>query len=141
MDLHQLVSDLDDLLEVDKVSDYCPNGLQVEGRTEVRRVVTAVSASRALFTRAVDHQAHLVLVHHGILWNGPEPPRLVGAFRERVRLLIANDISLVAYHLPLDRHLQLGNAAQLARVATLKAAWRDAFETTPHGKAVTLGKV
>jgi dinuclear metal center YbgI/SA1388 family protein len=115
MDLHQLVADLDELLDADDVRDYCPNGLQVEGSTDVQKVVTAVSASRALFTRAVDHGADAVIVHHGLLWNGDEPPRLVGSFRERVRLLLANDVSLIAYHLPLDRHPELGNAAQLAR--------------------------
>ncbi len=115
MDLYQLVAELDETLDAEDVPDYCPNGLQVEGRPEVRRVVTAVSASRALFLRAVDREADLVLVHHGILWNGSEPPRLVGSFRERVRLLLDNDLSLVAYHLPLDRHPSLGNAAQLAR--------------------------
>lgn len=115
MDLMRLVAELDDVLEAEDLPDYCPNGLQVEGRAEVERVVTAVSASRALFTRAVDHGADAVLVHHGILWNSGAAPRLVGSFRERVRLLIENDISLIAYHLPLDRHLELGNAAQLAR--------------------------
>ncbi len=115
MKLMQLVGELDDLLAADAVADYCPNGLQVEGRQEVQRVVTAVSASRALFEQAAAEGADLVLVHHGILWSSSSgPPRLVGSFRERVRLLLANDMSLVAYHLPLDRHLHLGNAAQLA---------------------------
>jgi dinuclear metal center YbgI/SA1388 family protein len=115
MDLLHLVADLDELLGSDAVDDYCPNGLQVEGAREVGRVVTAVSASRALFTRAVDLGADAVIVHHGVLWNAAEPARLIGSFRERIRLLLANDISLIAYHLPLDRHLELGNAAQLAR--------------------------
>jgi len=115
MDLLQLVADLDELLEADAVRDYCPNGLQVEGSGDVQRVVTAVSASRALFTQAVDRGADAIVVHHGILWNGDEPPRLVGSFRERVRLLLANHVSLIAYHLPLDRHMELGNAAQLGR--------------------------
>jgi dinuclear metal center YbgI/SA1388 family protein len=114
MNLLQLVAEIDDLLDVETVTDYCPNGLQVEGRPSVQRLVTAVSASRALFTRAVDHDADAILVHHGILWNGPEAQRLVGSLRERVRLLIENRISLIAYHLPLDRHMKLGNAAQLA---------------------------
>ncbi len=114
MRLDLLVASLDALLEADGVRDYCPNGLQVEGRAEVSKVVTAVSASRALFTRAVDHDADVILVHHGILWNGPEPPRLVGSYRERVRLLLENDLSLIAYHLPLDSHHTLGNAAQMA---------------------------
>jgi len=113
MDLLQLVADLDELLEVDAVRDYCPNGLQVEGSREVRKIVTAVSASRALFTRAVDREADAIIVHHGVLWNANEPPRLVGSFRERIRILLANDVSLIAYHLPLDRHMELGNAAQL----------------------------
>ncbi len=115
MDLLQLVAELDELLEVEGVDDYGPNGLQVEGRSDVRRIVTAVSASRALFTRAVDHEADGVLVHHGILWNGPEAARIVGSFRERIRILLEHRISLIAYHLPLDRHPELGNAAQLAR--------------------------
>lgn len=119
MDL--LIAKLDDLLSADTTKDYCPNGLQVEGRTEVRKVITAVSASRALFMRAIDHDADAILVHHGILWNSPEPPRLVGSFRERVRLLLENDLSLIAYHLPLDRHPELGNAAQMARRLGLEA--------------------
>lgn len=114
MNILQLVAELDELLDVDAVADYCPNGLQVEGRPSVERVVTAVSASRALFNRAVDREADAVIVHHGILWNGPEAPRLVGSLRERVRILVENRLSLVAYHLPLDRHPELGNAAQLA---------------------------
>jgi dinuclear metal center YbgI/SA1388 family protein len=114
MNLLQLVAELDDLLEIESVDDYCPNGLQVEGRPAVQRVITSVSASRALFTRAVDHDADAILVHHGILWNGPEAPRLVGSLRERIHLLIENRVSLIAYHLPLDRHMELGNAAQLA---------------------------
>jgi dinuclear metal center YbgI/SA1388 family protein len=115
VDLMHLVAALDDLLDPEGVADYCPNGLQVEGRREVRRVVTGVSACRALFTRAVDLEADLVLVHHGLLWRSEEPPRLVGSFRDRLRLLLLHDLSLVAYHLPLDRHPELGNAAQLAR--------------------------
>jgi len=115
MDLLHLVAELDDLLDAEEVTDYCPNGLQVEGRGEVRRVLTAVSASRALFLRAVDREADLVLVHHGLLWSSAAANRIVGSFKERLRLLLANDISLVAYHLPLDRHPRLGNAAQLAR--------------------------
>ena len=115
MDLLQLVTLLDDLLDPDAVPDFCPNGLQVEGRREVQRVVTGVSACRALFTRAVDLDADLVLVHHGLLWRSEEPPRVVGSLRERLRLLLLHDVSLAAYHLPLDRHPELGNAAVLAR--------------------------
>jgi len=115
MDLLQLVAELDDLLDAESVSDYCPNGLQVEGAPHVQRLVTAVSASLALFIRAVDHEADAILVHHGILWNGSEATRIVGSYRERIRILLENRISLIGYHLPLDRHPELGNAAQLAR--------------------------
>ncbi len=115
MELDTLIAALDGLLEIDGIPDYCPNGLQVEGRHEVARVITAVSASRALFVRAAQEEADLIVVHHGILWNGPEAQRITGSYRERVRLLIENRISLAAYHLPLDRHMELGNAARLAR--------------------------
>lgn len=111
----RLVAELDEVLEADEIQDYCPNGLQVEGRGEVRRLVTAVSASRALFLRAIDHEADAILVHHGILWHGATAAPVVGSLRERLRLLLENRISLLAYHLPLDRHPELGNAAQLAR--------------------------
>jgi dinuclear metal center YbgI/SA1388 family protein len=115
MDLMQLVAELDELLESESIPDYGPNGLQVQGRPEVQRMVTAVSASRALFTRAADHEADAVLVHHGILWDDSGQTRIVGSHGERIRILIENRISLIAYHLPLDRHPELGNAAQLGR--------------------------
>ena len=115
MDLHRLVAELDELLEAEGGSDYCPNGLQVEGRSEVRRLVTGVSASRELFELAAARGADAILVHHGILWNAAEPPRITGSYRERLRILLEHGLSLIAYHLPLDRHPELGNAAQLAR--------------------------
>ncbi len=115
MDLLQLVAELDDLLEAEGTSDYCPNGLQVEGRLKVEKIVTAVSASRELFSHAVERGADAVITHHGVVWNSSEAARIVGSFRERLRILIESRISLIAYHLPLDRHLELGNAAQLAR--------------------------
>lgn len=114
MDLQQLVAELDVLLAADETPDFCPNGLQVEGAGDVRRIVTAVSASRELFYRAAEIEADAIIVHHGILWNSSEAARIIGSLRERLRLLIENRISLIAYHLPLDRHLELGNAAQLA---------------------------
>lgn len=134
MDRDQLVAYLDDLLDVDEVSDVALNGLQVAGRTEVRRVATAVSASAELFVQAAAWGADAVLVHHGLLWRGDEPPRLVGSFRERVRLLLENDLSLVAYHLPLDRHPGHGNAAVLARAIGL-----DRLERFGVFSGVTLG--
>ena len=109
------MAELDELLDADASGDYCPNGLQVEGTLDVRTIVTGVSASFELFAAAAERAADAVIVHHGILWSGSEPTRIVGSFRDRLGVLIENRMSLIAYHLPLDRHPELGNAAQLAR--------------------------
>lgn len=111
--LSEFVGYCDDLLAAEGFRDYCPNGLQVAGRPEVRRLVTGVTASLALLERAVAARADTVLVHHGYFWKG-ESPRVVGMKARRLRLLLRNDVSLVAYHLPLDAHPELGNNVQLA---------------------------
>jgi dinuclear metal center YbgI/SA1388 family protein len=100
------------LLAVERFKDYGPNGLQVEGRAEVRRLVTGVTASRALIDAAVEADADAILVHHGLFWRGQDG-RLVGWLGERVRRLMAHGINLFAYHLPLDAHAEFGNNAQL----------------------------
>ncbi len=115
MKLVELVEYLDRLLEPAKFRDYCPNGLQVEGRAEVRRIVAGVTASQALLDAAVAVQADAVLVHHGYFWRG-EDGRITGMRKRRLATLIENDISLLAYHLPLDAHPMLGNNAQWAAV-------------------------
>src|SRR5881394_4621891 len=97
---HQIVRFLDDFLDAPAFADYCPNGLQVPGRAEVDRVVTGVSASLELFERAVAADAGLVLVHHGIFWDGA-PRALSPAGAARLRALLTAQINLVAYHLPL----------------------------------------
>jgi dinuclear metal center YbgI/SA1388 family protein len=109
----ELVRYLDDLLEAPRFKDYCPNGLQVEGRAELRRVVAGVSASRELLDAAVARGADAVLVHHGYFWRG-EDARVVGMRRRRLATLLANDMNLIAYHLPLDAHPEFGNNAGLA---------------------------
>jgi dinuclear metal center YbgI/SA1388 family protein len=109
----ELASYLDRLLDVSRVKDYCPNGLQVEGRSEVRRIVTGVTASLAFVEAAADADADALLVHHGWFWRG-EDGRIVGARRRRIAALLDADASLFAYHLPLDLHPELGNNAQLA---------------------------
>jgi len=113
-DLHEMVAYMDRLLEVDTIGDYCPKGLQVEGRREVSRLVTGVSACLPLFERAVEAGAQLVLVHHGMFWDN-ESRVVRGSLKERLRFLLANDLSLVGYHLPLDRHPEVGNNAGLFR--------------------------
>lgn len=114
MRLNALVARLDDELSTDKFSDYCPNGLQVQGRDEVHKIVSGVTASEALIDAAIAANADAILVHHGYFWKG-EAAQVVGMKRRRLAKLLAHDISLIAYHLPLDAHPTLGNNAQLAR--------------------------
>ncbi len=114
MERAQLVTRVNELMEIDRFEDYCPNGLQVEGREEVRSIVTAVTASIHAVEAAVERNAELLLVHHGLFWKG-EDPRVVGPRRKRLKLLLENEINLVAYHLPLDAHPELGNNAQWAQ--------------------------
>jgi dinuclear metal center YbgI/SA1388 family protein len=113
--LNELVSWSNNLLQVDDYQDYCPNGLQVEGRDEVRRLVSGVTASLALVEAAVAAGADALLVHHGWFWNG-EDARVVGMKQRRLKRLLAHDISLLAYHLPLDGHGELGNNVRLGQV-------------------------
>lgn len=105
---------LDELLSVRRYKDYAPNGLQVEGRRPISRLLTGVTASQALLDEAVAWQADAVLVHHGYFW-GNEPAAIRGMKKRRLQTLLAHDINLFAYHLPLDGHPELGNNAQLAR--------------------------
>ncbi len=112
--LTQVVAQLDQWLQPSQVSDYCPNGLQVEGRARVGRIVSGVTASQALLDAAVQAGADAILVHHGYFWRG-EDPCVRGIKKRRLQTLLKHDISLIAYHLPLDIHPQLGNNAQLAK--------------------------
>lgn len=112
--LRTLVDEADRFLNAARISDYCPNGLQVEGRPQVRRIVSGVTASQELVDAAVEAEADVLLVHHGYFWKG-EDARIVGMKQRRLKTLLANDISLLAYHLPLDVHPEVGNNVQLAR--------------------------
>lgn len=116
MRLTELTEHLDAMLNVALFRDYCPNGLQVEGRAEVARVVCGVTASQELLDRAVSDGADAIVVHHGYFWRG-EDGRVTGLRKRRLATLLRNDISLLAYHLPLDAHPQLGNNAQLGLLA------------------------
>lgn len=116
MELEQL---LNRQLNVDAIRDYCPNGLQVEGRAEVRHIVTGVTASQALIDRAVALGADALLVHHGYFWKGESQP-VRGMKRRRLKALLSHDINLYAYHLPLDIAPELGNNAQLASLLGIR---------------------
>lgn len=108
-----IIALLDRVLQPGAFDDLGPNGLQVRGREGVARVVTGVSATRALIERAVELEAGLVLVHHGLFWSF-QPPGLSATVAERLRALFAHDVNLAAYHLPLDAHPEHGNNALLA---------------------------
>ena len=117
MSIHrsQLLQAFDSLLQPERFKDYGPNGLQVEGKAEIQRVVSGVTASRALIEAAIAAQADAIFVHHGLFWRGQDG-RITGWMKQRLQLLLAHDINLFAYHLPLDAHAELGNNAQLGRV-------------------------
>ena len=118
-----LLRRFDELLSPERFKDYGPNGLQVEGRAQVGHIVSGVTASRALIEAAIDLQADALFVHHGLFWRGHDG-RVTGWLRQRLGLLLAHDISLFAYHLPLDAHPVLGNNAQLgARLGWAADAW------------------
>jgi len=121
--LSQIQSAFDQLLQPERFKDYGPNGLQVEGKQEVGRIVSGVTASRALIEAAVQARADAILVHHGLFWRGQDG-RVTGWMKHRLALLLAHDINLFAYHLPLDAHPELGNNAQLGRVLGFGATGR-----------------
>jgi dinuclear metal center YbgI/SA1388 family protein len=133
--LREVISFLDTTLEADRFKDYAPNGLQVEGALEVDVVVCGVSANMALIERAIEVDADLIVVHHGLIW-GPGLTRIVGAGAKRLGALLANQISLAAYHLPLDKHPRLGNTVGLADVIGLGLPQREWFGDV---KGVALG--
>src|SRR6476659_11250695 len=112
--IEDLIAALEELLDPGAYADLGPNGLQVPGAREVTRVVTGVSAQRQLSERAVELDAQLVLVHHGLFWNF-QPTGLTPLLAERLRPLFKHDINLAGYHLPLDAHPEVGNNAILAR--------------------------
>ena len=112
--IDELIKLLHEYLKVDNFQDYAPNGLQVQGVAEVKKIVTGVSASLALFKEAVKHNADTIIVHHGLIWNS-ERPIYKGSYKERIKFLLEHDINLFGYHLPLDAHPEVGNNAQIAK--------------------------
>jgi len=117
--LKVIVDYCNDLLRINEFKDYCPNGLQVEGRGEINKIICGVTACQALIDSAIEKQADAILVHHGYFWKN-EDPVITGIKRKRIKSLLDNDISLLAYHLPLDAHKQLGNNATLAQKLSLQ---------------------
>ncbi len=131
MKLNDLSNYLNQLLRPEQFSDYCPNGLQIEGRSEIQRIVTGVTASYALLEAALAVNADAILVHHGYFWRG-ESPAIVGIKKRRIQFLLQHDINLIAYHLPLDAHAEFGNNVMLAKklglVTTIRAVQKNKNE-------------
>ncbi len=119
IDRQELLQHFDALLQPARFKDYGPNGLQVQGKARIERIVSGVTASRALIDAAIAARADALFVHHGLFWRGQDG-RIVGWMKERLQRLLAHDINLFAYHLPLDAHPELGNNAQLG----LRLGWR-----------------
>ena len=131
----ELETYLDQYLDTGRFRDYCPNGLQVEGRATVNALVTGVTASLELIEQAIAAGADAMLVHHGYFWRG-EDARITGVRRRRIALLMTHDISLFAYHLPLDAHPEVGNNIALARVLDFSVAGRFGDQDLGfHGEA------
>ncbi len=110
---------LNSFLSPARIKDYCPNGLQIEGKSEVKKIITGVTACQALIDEAVKHKADAILVHHGYFWRG-EQEVLKGMKYRRIKTLMTHDINLYAYHLPLDVHPVVGNNAQLGELLGIK---------------------
>ena len=124
MELKALVDYTRQLLQVERYADYCPNGLQLEGKASINKIVSGVTASMALLESAKNAGADAILVHHGYFWKN-EDAAIVGLKRNRIKFLLENNISLLAYHLPLDAHPELGNNAQLAQKLGLEVtSWQ-----------------
>jgi len=116
---------LDELLKPEEFEDYCVNGIQVEGKRDVRKICLGVSASLKLFEKSAARNADMVIVHHGLFWkNTPSPFALTGVLRDRIAVLLGADISFAAYHLPLDAHPEIGHAACLAASLGLEGVER-----------------
>lgn len=116
---NELLKHLNSTLSADLIPDYCPNGLQVEGRDKINHIITGVTACEQLIDEAIVRQADAILVHHGYFWKG-ESHVLTGMKRNRIAKLLNHDINLIAYHLPLDVHETLGNNAQLGQLLNIK---------------------
>lgn len=125
MQLKELNNYLTQFLQPERFSDYCPNGLQVEGKAEVQKIVTGVTASLALLERAEAANADAILVHHGYFWRG-ESATITGIKMRRLKFLLVHNINLFAYHLPLDAHAEIGNNVMLGDVFGLDiTGWLD----------------
>jgi len=115
----QLVNYCNNYLNIDLFKDYCPNGIQLQGKNQVKKIVAGVTASQALIDKAIANHADVLLVHHGFFWKG-EDPVITGIKYQRLKSLMDHNINLLAYHLPLDAHKEIGNNYLLAKQLKIK---------------------
>ena len=134
--LAELTEYINTFLQIDQYKDYCPNGLQVEGKSEIHSVVTGVTASQALIEIACDKNADAILVHHGYFWHN-EGAQITGIKRKRIATLIEHNASLLAYHLPLDVHPEVGNNSQLGQLLGIHIDGE--LRNKPHNVCGTYG--
>jgi dinuclear metal center YbgI/SA1388 family protein len=140
MKINDLNDYLNQLLQPERFSDYCPNGLQVEGKREIHKIVTGVTASYDFLEAALQANADAVLVHHGYFWRNEALP-ITGIKKRRIQFLLQHEINLFAYHLPLDMHAELGNNVMLAKQLDLKITkWADMLALAELNKPQTLKK-
>lgn len=138
MKIDELNAYLTQFLQPESFNDYCPNGLQVEGKAEIKKIVTGVTASMNLLQAAHEANADAILVHHGYFWRGETLP-ITGMKKQRIAFLLQHQINLFAYHLPLDMHLEIGNNVMLAKQLDLTInSWADMLALAELKKAQTL---
>ena len=138
MSRNEIVEYTNKLLRISEFRDYCPNGLQVQGKAKVNNIVVGVTACQALIDAAIAAEADMLLVHHGLFWKGDDAS-LTGMKYERVKQLLAHDVNLLGYHLPLDAHPELGNNAELARL--LNITMTAEMDTGPGPKFGFVGEL
>ena len=114
IDRDKIVNWCDTFLNSHQIEEYCPNGLQLEGKNEIKKIVVGVSASLEFLNKAIEANADMVIVHHGIIWKG-NWNRITGSFAQKIKLCLKNDLNIIGYHLPLDGNLEVGNALALAK--------------------------
>ncbi|WAJ69080.1 Nif3-like dinuclear metal center hexameric protein [Catenovulum adriaticum] len=119
MNQFELETYLNQLLKPEKIRDFCPNGLQIQGTEHINKIVTGVTATQLLIDQAIEKKVDALFVHHGFFWKN-ENPVIKGMKQKRIKALLAHDINLYAYHLPLDIHPSLGNNAQLAKLLDIE---------------------
>ena len=138
--LTELIRYLEQSLQPGKYQDYCPNGLQVEGCPRVARLATGVTASQRLLDRAIEWGADAILVHHGYFWQG-EAQEIVGIKRRRLAALLVNEVSLLAYHLPLDAHPEFGNNARFGQLLGLDLSEQGPLRPDDPGNIGSIGSL